>query len=70
MTDELFLMAFCCELRLYAFTRVFEIFWLCQDKNNIIPNKTVIFLLPPPACHLVRKLKSDAVKNILQGKFL
>ena len=26
MTDELSLMAFCCELRLYAFTRVFEIF--------------------------------------------
>ena len=28
---------------------------MCQDKNNIIPHKTVIFLLPPPALSAFKK---------------
>ena len=46
---------------------------MCQVKNNIIGHKTEIFLLPPPSlvpCKFLRKLTSDAFRNILQGKFL
>ena len=46
---------------------------LCHDKSNIIPHKTVTFILSPSPllpCQLLGKLKSDTVTNILHGKFL